>query len=506
MSAAQSIPSLTSGRLLASNAIWNLLGFLSPMAVAVVAVPSLIRGLGVPRFGVLSLAWIVTGYFSLFDLGMGRALTKLVADKLGAKQEHDIPALVWTSLLVMLGLGVVGGLMMVLLCPWLANSVLKVPADLRAETLCSFYLVAFSLPLVTVTSGLRGILEALQRFRLATLIRIPMSVFSFAGPLLVLPFSHSLPWVIAILILSRFLGCVAHLIACLRAMPALRRNIVFQRSVIKPVLGFGGWMTASNVVNPILVYVDRFVIGALVSVSAIAYYTAPFDTVIRLTVIPGAIAGVLFPAFAVTMIDDPERTRSLLVSSLKLVFLVMFPITLVTVTFAPEGLRFWLGTSFSVNGGAVLRWLAAGVLINSLANTPFVLVQGAGRPDLTAKLHLVELPLYIAAVWVLTSKMGIKGTAIAWAARLAFDTLAICFLLERIFLRESRLTLKVGATLVAGLLVLCVGTLPASLGAKACFLAVGLVSFALVGWFLVLRPDERFFLLGRKTRYTQALH
>ena len=68
------------------------------MAVAVVAIPSLIRVLGVPRFGVLSLAWTVIGYFSLFDLGMGRALTKLVADKLGAQQEHAIPGLAWTSL------------------------------------------------------------------------------------------------------------------------------------------------------------------------------------------------------------------------------------------------------------------------------------------------------------------------------------------------------------------------------------------------------------------------
>ncbi|HLJ29909.1 MAG TPA: hypothetical protein VKY85_24590 [Candidatus Angelobacter sp.] len=69
VSAAYPISNLTSGRFLARNTIWNLLGQLLPMAVAVVAIPPVIRGLGIPRFGVLSLAWIVIGYFSLFDLG-----------------------------------------------------------------------------------------------------------------------------------------------------------------------------------------------------------------------------------------------------------------------------------------------------------------------------------------------------------------------------------------------------------------------------------------------------
>src|SRR5579859_2241766 len=92
---------LTSGRLLARNAVWNLLGSGAPMVVAVVCIPILIRGLGKERFGVLTLAWILISYAGLFDLGLGRALTQLVARKLGARDEREIPALAWTSLLLM---------------------------------------------------------------------------------------------------------------------------------------------------------------------------------------------------------------------------------------------------------------------------------------------------------------------------------------------------------------------------------------------------------------------
>src|SRR5213080_2699784 len=126
---------LTSGRLLARNTIWNLVGSGAPMIVAVFCIPVLIRGLGTDRFGVLTLAWALIGYASLFDMGLGRALTQLVAKKLGTGEEHEIPALVWTSLLLMLTLGAVGAVVVAAISPWLVHHTLKVPEALQSETL-----------------------------------------------------------------------------------------------------------------------------------------------------------------------------------------------------------------------------------------------------------------------------------------------------------------------------------------------------------------------------------
>src|SRR5215470_3929501 len=182
---------LTSGRLLAKNTLWNLIGSAAPMIVAVFCIPLLIRGLGKDRFGVLTLAWALIGYASLFDLGLGRALTQLVARKLGAGEEREIPALVWTSLLLMLLLGLMGAAVVGLISPWLVHRVLNVPDELQRETLLSFYLLGLSVPVVISTAGLRGLLEAHQRFGLISALRIPLGVFNFAGPLLVLPFSKS---------------------------------------------------------------------------------------------------------------------------------------------------------------------------------------------------------------------------------------------------------------------------------------------------------------------------
>ena len=68
------------GRLLARNTILNLLGQVVPAVAAIVFLPYTLHGLGIARFGILSLAWVLLGYLGLFDLGLGRATIRFVAD------------------------------------------------------------------------------------------------------------------------------------------------------------------------------------------------------------------------------------------------------------------------------------------------------------------------------------------------------------------------------------------------------------------------------------------
>jgi O-antigen/teichoic acid export membrane protein len=428
---------LTKGHLLARNVIWNLIGNGAPMIVAVFSIPILIRELGNDRFGVLALAWALIGYASLFDLGLGRALTQLVAKKLGAGEDGEVPALVWTSLVLMLLLGLVGTLVAVLLSPWLVHRALTVPVGLQPETLRSFYLLGLSIPAVISTTGLRGLLEAHQKFGLINALRIPMGVYLVASPLLVLPFSKNLFPVIAVLVTGRLIGCVAHLLLCLRIVPALRGRISWHGASAGPLLRFGGWMTVSNIVSPLMITLDRFLIGALVSMAAVAYYATPFEVVTKLLLIPSALVAVMFPAFSTSFECDRNRTAILYGRCVKYVFLILFPAVALTVGLARSGLTIWLGADFAQHSFRVLQWLAVGVLINSLANIPFALVQGVGRPDLTAKLHLIELPAYLLTLWWLIGARGVEGAAIAWTARMGVDALVLFGMTQRFFRGSS---------------------------------------------------------------------
>jgi len=482
---------LTAGRFLARNVIWNLIGNGAPMFVAVFSIPILIHGLGKDRFGVLALAWALIGYASLFDLGLGRALTQLVARKMGAGEDHEVPTLVWTSLLLMLLLGLAGTLVAVLLSPWLVHRALNVPVALQRETLQSFYLLGLSIPVVISTAGLRGLLEAHQKFGLINALRIPMGIYSFASPLLVLPFSRSLFPVVGILVAGRLIGCVAHLLLCFRVVPELRERIAWHGAAAGPLLRFGGWMTVSNIVSPLMVTSDRFLIGALVSMTAVAYYATPYELVTKLLIIPGALVGVMFPAFSASFAQDRGRTAALYSRCVKYVFLILFPAVLLTVGLAQNGLTLWLGADFAQHSSRVLQWLAVGVFLNSLAQVPFALVQGVGRPDLTAILHLIELPFYLLALWWLISIYGVGGAAIAWAVRVGADALILFVMAKRSFPGTTLVTGRVAWVSVVALLSLALAAIPQSLLLRALFVLVAILGFGVASWFFILSPEER---------------
>ncbi len=489
--------------LLARNTIWNLIGQLIPLIIAIFAIPLLIRVLGTNRFGVLALAWAVIGYFSLFDLGLGRALTQLVAGRLGAEQEKEIPTLAWTGLTLVLILGLIGTLILGLASPWLVQDALNIPRELQPESLHVFYLLALAIPVVIITAGLRGLLEAYQRFDIINIIRIPLGIFTFLGPLLVLPFSHSLVPVVAILVAGRLAAWATYLMICIQVISLKRGGIGLQIRLLRQLFSFGTWMTVSNVVGPIMVYLDRFLIGALLSVAAITFYATPYEVVTKLLIIPGALAGVLFPAFSTTSIKDPDRTVLLFGRGIKYVFLCLFPICLLIITFAPEGLDLWLGQEFVNKSTHVLQWLAVGVFLNSLAHIAFAFIQGIGRPDLTAKLHLIELPLYLLLVWYLIGAYGIEGAAIAWAVRTGIDAIFLFGIAQRLLPTEISGGMRKPLAMAGALIIFGFGSMQISLLIKAAFIVAVFTAFFFTAWFLILAPDERV-MIGNRFRAAQA--
>src|SRR2546425_6756619 len=119
---------------IARNTFLNLAGQGLPLLVALATMPSVIRGLGPSRFGVLGLAWAALGYLSIFDLGLGRATTKFVAEALGNGAQERVGDLVWTTVLVQAAMGLVGTLVMLSATPLLVERILNVPLNLKRET------------------------------------------------------------------------------------------------------------------------------------------------------------------------------------------------------------------------------------------------------------------------------------------------------------------------------------------------------------------------------------
>lgn len=487
--------SLLSGRLLAKNTVLNLLGNLLPVPILIVAVRLLVDGLGTERFGLLNLAWIIIGYFSLFDLGLGRALTKLVAERLESTRRNEIPGIFRTTIVLMLIASSIGGVIAATLTPWFIESVLHLQGELRREGIQSFLILAIAIPWVVVTAGLRGYLEAFQRFDLITAVHVPMSVFSYVGPLLILPFSQSLPPVVAVLMTGRVIGTIVHFGLCLKLSPELLQAQKISFINISELFHFGSWLTVSAIVGPFMIYLDRFLIGAYLSITAAAYYATPYELVSRFTLLSGALAGVMFPAFATSYTQNVHEAQRLYLRSVKYLALALFPLALGCIVFAYDGLLIWLGAEFATNSTLVLKILSLGMWMNNLALMPFLLIQAAGKPDLSAKIHIAELPFYLILLIWFTSSFGIIGVAIAWTLRSFIDALLMFAIGHRILRLSAQNYLQIMYLGIGSIVIFGLAALPLPLYARLVGYPFVLVAVFLASWRYLFEVNERTWVL-----------
>lgn len=484
------------GRLLARNTLLNLVGFGAPMFVALLAVPMLIDGLGMDRFGVLAIAWMFLTY--LGELGFGSTTTKFTAEAIGSAGDANVGPIAWTTAAMQLGFGVAEAVVLAVATPWLVEHVFNIPPTLWAEMKLCLYLLAATLPVIGIAKSFRGVLEAGQRFDLVTAVRIPSVVANYLLPVVGVLLGWSLPAIFALVLASRLAVLVAYLALSVRAFPHARWAPRWHRDGLREMLGFGGWVTVSSVVSPLILYLDRFLVAGILSMTAVTLYAAPYEVASRLLLIPLSVVMTLYPAFSqLGGGGDARRAGRLAARSVKAILLVMTPLALLMIGGAEPGLRLWLGEEFAREATLALQILGIGVIVNSVAQVPYVLLQGAGRPDLPARFHMLELPVHAAVAWALVHALGVTGAATAWTIRVTLDAILLFAAAHRLSLLglpelENERVLRTGALVLAATTAVL---LIAATGAQSALrlVGVGLVVAVvmLLIWRFAMEPAER---------------
>lgn len=411
-------------RRVAHNVIWNVAGTLASLGVGVAALPVLLHALGTARLGVFTLALGLIGFSGLLDLGLGRSLTQTVASTLGAgRPRAQVAALVWRVLRLLALFGMLWAALLWWLVPLVVRNLFHLHGALEGETVFGLRAVALSMPLALVATGAMGALEGIQAFRRVSMQRALLSVAQFGLPTLVALLRPDVGWAIAALAASRLLSAAVWLRGLHRELPrAVHEN--YEREDLRHLLHFGGWLSLSNIIGPLMVYADRFYLVSMFAPAQVAWYTVPYDGVFRLTNLPMTALNTVFPALAEAQ-QEPGRNAVLLRATTRAVLALMLPPLVLAIAFALPLLTLWLGAPFALHAARIFQWLLLGVLLNSCAHVPYAALQAQGRADLTAKLHVLELPLFatllVAAVW----RWGVEGAALAWTLRVALDTLLL---------------------------------------------------------------------------------
>jgi O-antigen/teichoic acid export membrane protein len=339
------------------------------------------------------------------------------------ENKQELSQLIWSGVFILAVTGGVGAVLIAGGSGILTGRILKISPNLIAETRWCLVLIASAVPIVTVTAGVRGVLEAYHEFKALAIVKIPFGILTFLGPAIICHYRPSLVWTIAILVLSRAMMMVSMFWLCLRTDRQMFSCRIIRMDLIRRMVNFGGWITVSNILSIVMTYSDRFFIGSLTSMAEVAYYTTPFEIGSRMAILPAAFGGVLFPLLGQS--PDSKNRKTTYYWSIKVIVAIFIPIILLLIFAAPHIMTVWMGKSFSIKSAAILQIISIGVCFNAVSNAPYSLIQACGRPKFTGLMHMAETALYFLVLVVFIKSFGIIGAAAAWSLRMFIDMVAL---------------------------------------------------------------------------------
>ena len=156
---------------LKNNFVVNLTSPVVRIAIALITIPIYIHHLGNARYGVLTIAWILVGYFGFLDLGLSRASINALA-KLRAAPQPERARVLLTTLILSLGFELAGAALLFVVGGYMFAYVLSIPPDLKEEVARSFPWMVGLFPMTLVAGVGSGALESRERFLLANSLQI----------------------------------------------------------------------------------------------------------------------------------------------------------------------------------------------------------------------------------------------------------------------------------------------------------------------------------------------
>lgn len=453
---------------------YNLLGALLPLGIALATVPLYLRIVGPERYGLLSICWLLLGYFGLFDFGISRAVSQKIASFRDDSSEKRSETF-WTGLTLTLALAAIAVPLSFPLAD-LALSWIDVPAGaLPGEVSASVPWLAAVLPVALLGAMLNGVLAGRERFGALNLIEgaanllvsvVPLSLAWALGPELWILLAGSLA--------ARLLSLAALAATCVRAVPVGRPR--FRRDLVGQLAGYGGWVSVSSLIGPLLAMWDRFAIGAALGPKAISIYVIPFSVAIRMIMVPAALTNALFPRFAVASAEDRER---LSLTALNAVSVVMTPAALVSILCAGPFFQLWLGREIGSPAAQIACILLPGIWANGLGLVALAILQGQGKPKYVALAHVAEAIPYAVLLYFGLTLFGIAGAALAWSLRVGADAFILMRLARVPMAKLAPLLLPAALVVAAAATALL---LPQEWIARWVLLALFLVAGSLDSW------------------------
>ncbi len=410
----------------ALNVTMNWVAMAAGMVVPFFLTPIVIRSLGSVAYGVWILAVSTVAYLGLLDMGMRSAVIRFVskADVQGDMTEAKkaIGAALWFRILIASGAAVFS-LILALVFPHF----FKVPNGLGREAQITVLMCALAVA-VTLASGVFGaVLSAVHRFDILSGVGIVQTSMKAAGVILILHHGGGLVPLAYWEFTMTLLAGLATWGAAAKVFPAARVRLGRPDfPTLKKIWSYSLTTFLIVIAVQVVFNTDNLVVGAFVSVGAVAFYSIGGSLVAYSRQFVTSMATTFIPmASNLEAEGKTEALQKLLLKGTQATLGLALPVSLALLFRGKTFIGLWMGHKFSQTSGTVLQILMISQYFGVANTTGGQIAFGIERHKSMAYWAVVEAALNLSLSVVLARKIGIYG--VAWGTSIATTIIHLIF-------------------------------------------------------------------------------
>ncbi len=404
------------------------------LLVGLFATPPTLRLLGTRDFGLLTLFWAVLTFLTNFDFGISQTLTKLLAAS-GRRsidaQEARLAAAAFALQLLIGALLALAFLLGAALLPDETNREM-----IWHEHWLTFAIFLLSVPMLSFTVSCRATLEAKRDFQFVSALSLIGGLAQFLIPLACAANGFGIDAIVIGTVATRG-GVMGAMLVRIGSHHGMRpRDFRCSTAETRRLWSVGSWIAYSTIINPALLYSDRFLLPFYFKLAEIVAYALPLEFLLRLMIFPAIINRVAFPYLNLGTHEDTSVRRRVYRTT-ALVMSAFGAALLLGAIAAPFFLELWLSRNFTLQSGRIAQIMLIGLSFSGVTYLSTGVMIAADRADFDPKVQLSILPFFIVALILVMRAHSLVMVAVVLSGRTILHSI-VMLLAVRKSLAEDR--------------------------------------------------------------------
>ncbi len=396
----------------------NLLGKGTSTLIQLVSVPIFLRHWGVDLYGEWLVLNSIPSYFNLSDVGFGSTagneMTMLMAAN---KQEEALDVFQSVLALTTVISATVGGLFMALVWFLPFDRWLHINSISRHDTNLVILMLALSVLLSMQETLLQAAFRCVARYAFGTLLKNIVQLSSFAGVSIVVLSGGGVVAAAKTFALINAAGTLMLWIMLRRSVPWIRYGITHAHwSTLRRLAGPAISFMAFPVGNALNLQGMLLVVGHVLGPTAVVIFSTA-RTVSRVAIqFMEMIKNTIWPEMSIAVgAGDFALARSLHRRACQISIFAATAIVVTMAVIGPTIWRRWTVHKFATDS-VLLDLMLLLVLFSSLWSTSSVALSATNRHQRLAATYLTATMLSLVCAYILATKFGLHGVAVALMA------------------------------------------------------------------------------------------